>query len=73
MLLPITPICSQSKVRKDGTSLVFIQYCKNADDKTLLNTEIAIPPNFWHKKLKRIIAIFPLMISCRKWPALEKN
>jgi len=59
MLLPITPICSQSKVRKDGTSLVFIQYCKNADDKTLLNTEIAIPPNFWHKKLKRIIDKLP--------------
>lgn len=54
MLLPITPICSAKKVRKDGTSIVFIQYCMNASNKTLLNTEIAIPPNCWHKKLKRV-------------------
>ncbi|MEP7376803.1 MAG: site-specific integrase [Chitinophagaceae bacterium] len=59
MLLPITPICSSSKIRRDGTSLVFIQYCKSADNKTLLNTEIAIPSNFWHKKLKRITEKLP--------------
>lgn len=59
MLLPITPICSSSKVRRDGTSLVFIQYCMSAENKTLLNTGIAIPPNFWHKKLKRISEKMP--------------
>ena len=59
MLLPITPICSSSKVRRNGTSLVFIQYCMNADNKTLLNTEIAIPPYFWHIKYKRISEKLP--------------
>lgn len=59
MLLPITTICSAKKVRRDGTSLVFIQYCKDASDKTLLNTGIAIPPHFWHKKLKRVSEKLP--------------
>src|SRR5438128_2088232 len=59
MLLPIKPICSSSKVRRDGTSLVFIQYCRSAGDKTLLNTEIAIPPNYWHAKHNRISEKLP--------------
>lgn len=59
MLLPIVPICSISKVRRDGTSLIFLQYCMSADNKTLLNTGIAIPPNYWHKKLKRITEKLP--------------
>lgn len=59
MLLPIKPICNAAKVRRDGTSLIFIQYCFNSDNKTLLNTEIAIPPNYWHKKLNRIAEDLP--------------
>src|SRR3569833_1180308 len=43
MLLPIKPICQRKDMRKDGTSLIFIQYCCNSDNRTLLNTEIAIP------------------------------
>jgi hypothetical protein len=39
---------------RDSTRLIFIQYCENAENKALLNTEIAIPPNYWDKKLKRI-------------------
>ena len=54
MLLPIKPICDKNKIRKDGTSLIFIQYCFSAESKTLLNTELAIPPNYWHKKLNRV-------------------
>jgi len=45
MLLPIKAICDRKKIRKDGTCLVFIQYCYSAERKTLLNTEIAIPVN----------------------------
>lgn len=59
MLLPISLICAPKKVRRDGTSLVFIQYCLNESNKTLLNTGIAIPPNFWNKKLKRITEKLP--------------
>jgi site-specific recombinase XerD len=59
MLLPLKPICPASKIRKCGTSLIFLQYCKSESEKTLLNTEIAIPPKFWHKKLKRIQDTLP--------------
>jgi integrase len=59
MLLPIKPICNAAKIRRDGTSLIFIQYCFSSDNKTLLNTEIAIPPNYWHKKLNRISEDLP--------------
>ncbi len=50
MLLSITPTCSASKARRDGTSIIFIQYCKSESEKTLLNTQIAIPPEYWSKK-----------------------
>lgn len=47
MLLPIKPICNKKKVRRDGTSIIFIQYCFSSTNRTLLNTEIAIPPQYW--------------------------
>jgi hypothetical protein len=54
MLLPIRPICSKNKVRKDGTSLIFIQSCFTSDSTTLLNTELAIPSKYWNRKLLRV-------------------
>jgi len=59
MLLPLKSICAASKVRRDGTSLIFFQYCKSETQKTLLNTEIAIPPSYWNKKLCRITYDLP--------------
>jgi site-specific recombinase XerD len=59
MLLPIKPICNPKKIRKDGTSPIFIQYCLNADQKTLLNTGLGIPPQFWNKKLSRVMDKMP--------------
>ena len=59
MLLPIKPICSAAKSRRDGTSLIFIQYCFSSENKTLLNTEIAVPSCYWHKKLNRITDDLP--------------
>ncbi|HEX8334922.1 MAG TPA: phage integrase SAM-like domain-containing protein [Segetibacter sp.] len=50
MLLPIKPICERKFTRRDGTSLIYIQYCYSSEKRTLLNTEIAIPHNFWNKK-----------------------
>jgi integrase len=50
MLLPLKLICDGKKVRRDGTTLIYIQYCFSAERRTLLNTEIGIPPNFWNKK-----------------------
>jgi len=50
MLLPIKPICEKKFLRRDGTSLIYIQYCFSSEKRTLLNTEIAIPPHSWNKK-----------------------
>lgn len=41
MLLPIKPICDPKNARRDGTSLIYLQYCYSATNRTLLNTEIA--------------------------------
>lgn len=49
MRLPIKLICRTRKVHGDGTSTVFIQYCYNAEHKTLLHTGIKIPPVYWNK------------------------
>ena len=51
---PIKLILKKGAVRKDGTSLIFIQYCYSAEERALLNTGIAIPANFWNKKTCRI-------------------
>lgn len=54
MSLPVKPVCKKSLVRKDGTSVIFIQYCHSIDKRTLLNSGIAIPPNYWNLKRLRI-------------------
>ncbi|MBS0027678.1 phage integrase SAM-like domain-containing protein [Chitinophaga sp. 22321] len=59
MLLAIKPICPKSKVRRDGTSIIFIQYCSPDGKSMLLNTEIAIPPNYWNRKYLRISSELP--------------
>ena len=50
MLLPIKPICERKFIRRNGTSLIYIQYCYSSEQRILLNTKIAIPPDFWNKK-----------------------
>lgn len=59
MLLPIKPICPKNKVRRDGTGIIFIQYCGRDNKTTLLNTGIAIPPNYWNRKYLRISSELP--------------
>jgi hypothetical protein len=54
MLLPIKCICPRSKVRLDGTGIIFIQYCYSATKRTLLNTEISIPIEYWNPKQCRV-------------------
>jgi len=48
MLLPLRPVCRQHDTRKDGKSVVFIQYCYSATHRIQLNTGIAIPWEFWN-------------------------
>ncbi len=73
MLLPLKPICPSNKIRKDGTSLIFLQYCKSKADKTLLNTELFVPPKYWHKKLQRVTDDLPLQFGDYKQINAELN
>ena len=50
MRLPIKPLCEQKRVRRDGTSIIFLQYCYDAEHKTFLSTGIAIPSGFWNRQ-----------------------
>lgn len=59
MLLPIKPICRAKRARKDGTAPIFLQYCFSATKRTLLNTGIYIPPQYWHPKLLRVSPQLP--------------
>ncbi len=53
-MLPLKVICDPKKIRRDGTSLLYIQYCYSSVNRTLLNTNIAIPPQYWNKKRQSI-------------------
>lgn len=48
MLLPVKPICPKNKVRRDGTSIIFIQYCSLDGKSTLFIPVVALfaPMNF---------------------------
>lgn len=59
MLLPIKPICSANKTLRDGTSTIFLQYCFSANNRTLLNTDIRIPPNYWNSKRRCVSSKLP--------------
>lgn len=59
MLLPLKPICPSRQARRGGTCIIFIQYCKIAAQKTILNVGIAIPPRVWHKKFRRVLDSLP--------------
>ena len=41
-------------MRRDGTSIIFIQYCYSSEKRTNLNTGIAIPAKYWIKKRQTI-------------------
>ena len=59
MLVSVKPVCKKSLIRKNGTSVIFLQYCHTGERRTLLNSGIAIPPNFWNLKRLRINSDLP--------------
>ncbi len=59
MLLPLKAICDARKARRDGTSLIYLQYCYSSEHRTLLNTEIAIPATCWNRKKSCITKSLP--------------
>jgi hypothetical protein len=56
---PVKLIIKKGAVRKDGTALIFLQYCHNAEQRILISTDIGIPPQFWNKKTSRISDSLP--------------
>ncbi|MCB9064584.1 MAG: phage integrase SAM-like domain-containing protein, partial [Chitinophagales bacterium] len=59
MLLPIKIICNARKSRRDGTSLIFIQYCCSSQHRVLLNSQIAIPASYFTPKKQCISEELP--------------
>ena len=59
MLLPIKPICERKVVCRDGTCLIHIQYCYSSVKRTIVNTQLSIPPNYWNK------SAFVFLTSCQ--------
>jgi hypothetical protein len=57
-MLPIKLICGRN-ANRDGTNPIYIQYCLNAGERTLLNTQVYIPVRHWNKKLTRISKDLP--------------
>ncbi|MBA3829811.1 MAG: phage integrase SAM-like domain-containing protein [Taibaiella sp.] len=66
MLFPLKAICDPKKVRRDGTSLIYIQYCYSSENRTLLNTEIAIPHRYWNKRKLSITPDLPQIYGSAK-------
>lgn len=60
---PIKLIVKKGASRKDGTSLIFMQYCRSSEQRVLLNTGIAIPASYWNKKTERISGNLPLQFG----------
>lgn len=50
MNFPLKLLCDKRFIRKDGATFIYIQYCFSPHMRTLLNTKIAIPPQFWNQK-----------------------
>jgi integrase len=58
MLLPIKPILDR-RPRRNGTSLISIQYCHSSDKRIVLYTGLAVPARFWKKKQQKIATDLP--------------
>jgi hypothetical protein len=59
MIYALKPVCKKDWKRKNGTSLVFIQYCMGSNQRTLVDTQIAIPPEYWNRKLLKVYEDLP--------------
>jgi hypothetical protein len=60
MILPIKPICKKEWIRRYGTSVIFLQYCLNSEERVLVDTGLSIPPEYWNRKNNCISAGLPL-------------
>lgn len=63
MIYALKPVCKKDWKRKNGTSLIFIQYCRGANQRVLIDTQIAIPPEYWNRKLGKVHNNLPLQFG----------
>lgn len=63
---PIKLIVKKGAARKDGTSLIFLQYCHSAEQRVLLSTGISIPASYWNKKTERLSDNLPAQFGNAK-------
>jgi|GEM_PF-4579336 len=47
MIYALKPVCKKDWKRKDGTSIVYLQYCLGSYQFVLVDTKIAIHPQYW--------------------------
>ena len=66
MILPIKPVCKKEWVRRDGTSVIYLQYCLNSSERVLVDSGIAIPPEYWNRKNNRINVSLPQSLGIVK-------
>jgi len=59
MRQPIKLVIKKNGIRKDGLSLIFLQYCHSSQRRVLVGTDIAIPSMYWNKKTGRISENLP--------------
>jgi integrase len=62
MLLPLKAVIS-GKIRKDGSSVIFYQYCFSSTNRVLLSTKIAVPKACWNAKRQCISKGLPREIG----------
>ena len=59
MRQPIKLIIKKGKGRKDGTNLIFVQYCYSSARRVLIGSDISIPADYWNKKTCTISPALP--------------
>ena|SRR6185437_5190761 len=50
MRIPIKALCEGKRKRNDGKALIYLQYFYDGEHRVFLNTQLAIPPEFWDRK-----------------------
>lgn len=60
MRIPIKALCEEKRKRSDGKALIYLQYFYDGEHRIFLNTQLAIPPEFWDKRRQCIKESMPV-------------
>jgi hypothetical protein len=56
---PFKPVCEAKRCRDDGTAFIYFPFYHDGDHKVFLNTQIAIPPEYWNKRSRSVQETLP--------------